>query len=131
MTLQQAIETCRKREKDLTNHGILYRVYEDSELIYVGIGGIAKRKPSGRLVEHRAEKHWSSFKHNYMVCDGWQKGISHDERLEQWDSLDWQFDLIDLRELKNIESELINEHQPIYNTDGLIPVNENVFKFIK
>lgn len=131
MTLQQAVEQCRRQEKDLPTHGILYRVYEDGELIYVGIGGIAKRKPSGRLVEHRAEKHWSSFKHNYMVIDGWLKGIDYYERLQQWDSLEWQFQFIHLDELNIKESELINEQRPIYNTEGLVPINENVFKFIK
>jgi hypothetical protein len=131
MRLEDAIKSCRAQEKQIPNCGVVYRVYEHDSLIYIGKGGIAKRLPHGRLSEHFAPKHWSSFKHNYMVCEGWQKGISHDDRLKQWDALDWQFELIHKDELDQFELKLINEHRPTYNTQGVISVNDNAFKFIK
>lgn len=129
ITLKETLDLVRKLEKTKGVDCILYRVYENSELIYVGIGGISARKPSGRLAEHYAPYHYSSFKHNYMIDDGWKIGVSFKERLKDWNSLKWEFETGNVSWCQEMEKKIKLEHRPKYNKD--VPkVNENVFKFI-
>ena len=117
MLLKNAIEFARKNEKNLNYNSIVYKVYEQDELIYVGIGGKGKRKGSGRLAEHKSESLYSSFRFQYYM-DKWDLGYTRAQANEMWNNLDWgliQFYEIEDADLK--ETELISTFSPKYNRD--------------
>lgn len=117
MLLKNAIQFARNGEKDFGYNCIVYKVYEQDELIYVGIGGKGKRKGSGRLAEHKSESLYSSFRFQYYM-DKWDLGYTRAQADEMWSNLDWgliQFNNIE--EADSAETLIINKFSPKYNRD--------------
>jgi len=117
MLLENAIKFARDGEKDFGYNCIVYKVYEQDELIYVGIGGKGKRKGSGRLAEHKSESLYSSFRFQYYM-DKWDLGHTRTQANEMWNNLNW--DLIQFNSIKDAdftETLIINDFSPKYNRD--------------
>ena len=117
MLLTEAINLARKNETQNNTNCIIYKVYENQNLIYVGIGGKGKRKGSGRLTEHKSKSLYSSFRFQYYI-DKWDKGFTRKDTDKMWEFLDWeiaQFNSIE--KVGDIETQLIKTHNPIFNRD--------------
>ena len=118
MKLNEAINKAIDVEKTTNKNSILYKVYENSELIYVGVGGRGTRPGSGRLKEHRGVSVFSSFRHQYYwynapKFNGIKKEIDH-----KWDKLEWE--IIQFNQFKDVydlEEQLIHEFNPMFNRD--------------
>jgi len=121
MKLPDLVKHAVEVEKDFGNlqSYVVYRVYENNELIYVGIGGKGRRKGSGRLKEHLSDSLFSSFRFQYMVLHcirDLEWGFY--EAQKRWENLEWEVDFFwSFRECDEKETQLINEHNPIFNRD--------------
>jgi len=98
---------------------VVYRVYENDELVYVGIGGKGNRKGSGRLKEHMSDSLFSSFRFQYMVLHcirDLEWGFY--EAQERWENLQWEIEYYwDFNSCDERETMLINEFDPVFNRD--------------
>jgi hypothetical protein len=115
--LTEVIKEVSSVEKTVDyNPAVLYRVYESNKLIYIGIGGLGKRKASGRLKEHYKAVMPSSFKWKILQRE-WLCGKSFNEAESVWDSLGWCYEIGTNDDIKMKEKELIKEYQPKYNIE--------------
>ena len=108
------LKEIEKNSKDLSS--VLYKVYENDSLIYIGIGGKGKRKASGRLKEHYKAAMPSSFKWKILLRE-WNNGKSPIEAESIWDNLIWEYELGNRDYIENKEKQLIKEYQPKYNIE--------------
>ena len=119
MKLKNLIKEVKTKEKQYKTLklSIVYSVYEDDKLVYIGLGGRNKRKASGRLNEHSHDGTFSSFRFNYMVNLYMKDNkLSYDEAQQKWDTLEWNaYYVIGSEALKKKEHELITKHNPKYN----------------
>jgi len=116
-SLTQIIKEVSSVEKTLNySYAVLYRVYESNTLIYIGIGGLGKRKASGRLKEHYKAVMPSSFKWKILQRE-WLLGKSFNEAEAVWDSLIWDYEIGSNEDIKIKEKELIKKYQPKYNIE--------------
>lgn len=115
-SLIEIIQEVKGVETQNPNKLILYKVYESGFLIYIGIGGKGKRKPSGRIMEHYKATMPSSFKWKILERE-WLKGKTREEAETTWDNLVWNYELGDRDYIESKEQELIKQYQPQYNIE--------------
>ena len=102
---------------------ILYKLYEDGELVYVGIGGVkGKRKGYLRLKEHYKASMPSSLKWKILSKKlsepTTEIGVNPLEQAENyWNSLLWEFTNGGPEYIANKEKELIEMYNPKYNIE--------------
>jgi hypothetical protein len=116
-TLVEQIEVSRKFYNDTGISGVLYKVYENNQLIYIGIGGKGNRKGFQRLQEHHKSQMYSSFRFKYIYTEGIMKEVHWKKREEDWVNLVWEIEMGDINDLKGKEKELIRKYKPYYNTE--------------
>ena len=115
MLLKEAIQCARDNEKQNNTKCVVYQVYENDSLIYVGIGGKGKRNGSGRLAEHKSESLFSSLKSQYYISK-WDKGYTRQEASKMWDNLNWKItQYTTIKEADNLETNLVKKFNPIFN----------------
>jgi len=115
MNLKSAIQNATTIEKQTGNYKIVYQVFENNKLIYVGIGGSGKRKGSGRLKEHLSDSVYSSFRQQYYI-EKWILGYNIDEAHEMWDALFWDVSYFNqYNDVKQIEEQIIKDKKPKFN----------------
>lgn len=115
-SLLETIREVKGVELQHPNKLILYKVYERDSLIYIGIGGKGKRKPSGRIMEHYKSTMPSSFKWKILERE-WLKGKTREDAETTWNSLVWDYELGDKDYIETKEQELIKKYQPPYNIE--------------
>lgn len=115
MDLKAAIQSAITIENQTGNYKIVYQVFENNKLIYVGIGGSGKRKGSGRLKEHLGDSVYSSFRQQYYF-EQWKQGYNMDEAHELWNKLFWDVSCFNqYSEVKQIEKQIIEDKKPKFN----------------
>lgn len=115
-SLIETIQEVKGVETQNPSKLILYKVYEEGSLIYIGIGGKGKRKPSGRIMEHYKATMPSSFKWKILERE-WLKEKTREEAESTWNSLVWDYELGDRDYIESKEQELIKLYQPQYNIE--------------
>lgn len=111
--LSEAYNSLREFEKT-GKVSIVYKVYDNKKLIYIGKGGSRKTKAHKRLYDHHLS--WcSSFKHKFLHLDRIYKGMDVEKAFSDWDSLKWDVYLVDFDKLTDTENMLIKKYKPIYN----------------
>lgn len=96
---------------------ILYKLYENGELVYIGIGGVTgSRKGYLRLKEHFKATMPSSLKWK-ILKNKWIEGKSFEDAEKYWESLLWEFENGDGEYIANKEKELIEKYNPKYNIE--------------
>lgn len=115
MILKEAIQQAINIEKTSNKNSILYKVFEDGILIYVGIGGRGERKGSGRLKEHLSKSVYSSFRQQYyFYC--WDMGDRRKVVDDKWNMLNWEIKQFDTFEkASQLEKEIIKTYSPKFN----------------
>ena len=115
--LVETIEQAKLKYKTDGISPILYKLYEDGELVYVGIGGVkGKRKGYLRLREHFKATMPSSLKWKILE-KRWIAGDTREEAENYWNSLLWEFTNGGPEYIANKEKELIETHNPKYNIE--------------
>ena len=115
-SLEQVIKETIQLENQSNHSSILYQVFENDQLIYVGIGGKNKRKGSGRLKEHKSNSMYSSFRFQYYIKK-WDEGLDRNKVDEMWSKLKWKVTLSSFDDVNQLETNIITEHNPIFNRD--------------
>lgn len=120
-TLIEVVKESRDKYYQDRISPILYRLYEDGELVYVGIGGVkGNRKGFLRLREHYKASMPSSLKSKILVTRLSKPTAAmnpYQEAVDYWNSLLWEFETGDAMEIANKEKELIKMYQPKYNIE--------------
>ena len=118
--MKRLLETSEQAKLKYQNDGIspiLYKLYEDGELVYVGIGGVkGKRKGYLRLKEHFKASMPSSLKWKILE-KRWIAGDNREEAENYWNSLLWEFTNGGPEYIANKEKELIEKYNPKYNIE--------------
>jgi hypothetical protein len=115
-SLEQVIKETIQLENQSNHSSILYQVFENDQLIYVGIGGKNKRKGSGRLKEHKSNSMYSSFRFQYYIKK-WDEGLDRNKVDEMWSKLKWKVTLSSFDDVNQLETNIITEHNPMFNRD--------------
>jgi hypothetical protein len=121
--LEETVEEAKLKYQTDGESPILYKLYEDGELVYVGIGGVkGKRKGYLRLREHFKASMPSSLKWKILSKKlsepTTEIGINPLEEAEKyWNSLLWEFTNGDAEYIANKEKELIEKLNPKYNIE--------------
>jgi hypothetical protein len=139
MLLKDAIKEAKKQEKKYRTHKLIYKVYDpidDYKLVYIGMGGHAHRRGSGRLIEHSSTDNFSSFKSKYIMSYfGKYPACKLEDCLNSYDNLGWEIQTYPRHytqaQVKQIEETLIRENLPKYNISKNPKVNENSIKFFE
>lgn len=114
--MNSLLETIQILKNNHTNSPVLYKMYEDGELVYVGIGGKSNRKGWQRLYEHYKATMPSSLKWK-ILKNKWIEGKSFEEAESYWLSLKWEHEVGDIDYILNLEKQLIKKYQPKYNIE--------------
>jgi hypothetical protein len=120
-TLLETITEAKEKYKKDKVSPILYKLYENGELVYIGIGGCrGNRKGYLRLQEHYKATMPSSLKWKILKIKLSQPTTSNnplEDAEKYWNSLSWEFENGTNEYITNKEKELIEMYNPKYNIE--------------